>query len=84
MATLTGGVICQSQVARQYAGAVSTDVELQLDAAAAINTAIESSLYTTTLSVSGESSADIQTLMSVLQALGYTVSLSSTTLTINW
>lgn len=84
MAILTGGVICESQIARQYAAAMGSGVELRLDAAGAINTAIESSLYSTTLSVSGESSEDIQGLMNQLQALGYTVSLSSTTLTITW
>lgn len=50
----------------------------------AINSAINSGLFSTTASLSGISAQDRQTAMNMLQALGYTVSLTASTLTISW
>lgn len=84
MALLSPGFICSANVARFGASNLSSDIEIQLDAAAAINTAIESYLFTCTLSITSESAIDIQNLTNLLQNLGYTFSISGTTLTINW
>lgn len=40
--------------------------------------------YTCTMSVSGATSQDLQTLLEVLHTSGYTTSIATTTLTINW
>ena len=50
----------------------------------AIALATGSSAYTCTMSVSGATSADLQYLLEVLHTSGYTTSIASTTLTINW
>lgn len=50
----------------------------------AINTAVNSGLFTCTASMTGYASLDIQDNMQMLSQLGYTVSLSGTTLTVSW
>ena len=85
MAIATGGVIIQAQVARNFAcGPINSEIELQIDIASSINTAIESGLFTANVSISGEAVADVQNCMTLLNALGYTVTLSGTTLTFTW
>lgn len=84
MSVLTGGVICASGTARRIAGTVTLTDVLLIAAATAINTAIGLYLFTCTVSVSGKTSQNIQILTNQLQALGYTWSISGTTLTINW
>lgn len=53
-------------------------------ASRAIVAACDASAYTCTMSVSGATSMDLQTLLEVLHTSGYTTSISTTTLTINW
>jgi hypothetical protein len=89
MATSARYFYPEAQAARSLAsgaaGSSSTsDADLQFDIANAILTAVDAGLFTCTVSVSGFAALDIQTEMGMLQGLGYTVSLSSTTLTINW
>ena len=62
----------------------STQTALIVLAVRAIAAACVTSAYTCTMSVSGASSADLQILLEVLHTSGYTTSISSTTLTINW
>lgn len=63
------------------AGAQTT---LYCVASRAIVAACDASAYTCTMSVSGATSENLQALLSVLHIHGYTTSISSTTLTINW
>lgn len=84
MAVSTGGVICAAETARRIAGTLTLSDVLLIAAATAINTAVGLYLFTTTVSVSGKTSQNIQILTNRLQALGYTWSISGTTLTINW
>lgn len=53
-------------------------------ASRAIVAACDASAYTCTMSVSGATSANLQALLEVLHTHGYTTSISTTTLTINW
>ena len=62
----------------------STQTALVVLAARAIAAACATSAYTCTMSVSGASSVDLQYILEVLHTSGYTTSISSTTLTINW
>ena len=50
----------------------------------AIVAACDSSAYTCTASISGITSTDLQWLLEQLHSAGYTTSISSTTLTVNW
>lgn len=60
------------------------DQPVQNVIAAAIATAVNSGLFTTTASMVGYTAANIQNNMNVLSQMGYTVTLSSTTLTVSW
>ena len=72
-------------MARSLAGKLNAgDQPVQNVIGAAIVTAINSGLFTCTASVSGYTSLDVQDNMNMLSQMGYTVSLSSTTLTISW
>lgn len=50
----------------------------------AILTAVESGLFTSTSSVSGATSANLQTLLETLHTAGYVATVSVTTLTCTW
>ena len=65
-------------------GLVNTDTALQLAVANVIRVACVANLYTTTVSISGKAAVDIQEVVSQLLDLGYTWSISGTTLTISW
>lgn len=77
-------IYCPSQTAREFASIPSSIATLELAICTAINTAIGTGLFTTTVSVSGKTATDIQESMNALSSMGYTVSLASTTLTISW
>lgn len=62
----------------------TTQTTLSCVASRAIVAACDASAYTCTMSVSGATSIDLQYLLEVLHTHGYTTSISSTTLTINW
>lgn len=53
-------------------------------ASRAIVAACDAAAYTCTMSVSGATSENLQFLLEVLHTSGYTTSISTTTLTINW
>lgn len=53
-------------------------------ASRAIVAACDAATYTCTMSISGITSADLQSLLELLHTSGYTTSISSTTLTISW
>jgi len=79
------GLYDSAVTARSYAGKKNAgDQPVQNVIAAAITTAVNGGLFTTTASVSGYAALDIQTNMNILTQMGYTVSLSGTTLTISW
>jgi hypothetical protein len=73
-----------SSTARMFASIPSTIGTLELSVCDDISIAVGDGVFSTTSSVSGETATDIQEIMNILQQLGYTVSLSSTTLTISW
>ncbi len=62
----------------------STQTTFTCVASRAIVAACDSSAYTCTMSISGITTIDLQYLLEVLHTSGYTTSISSTTLTINW
>lgn len=62
----------------------STQTALVILAVRAIAAACGTSAVTASISISGASSVDLQYLLEVLHTSGYTTSISSTTLTINW
>jgi len=62
----------------------TTQTILLVTAMRAILLATLTPAYTCTMSISGASSVDLQTLLEVVHTSGYTTSISSTTLTINW
>ncbi len=66
------------------AGDTGTKTDRVLATNAAIATAVTSNLFTCTVSVSGWTSGDLQFVLEQLQIEGYTTSISTTTLTINW
>ena len=62
----------------------STQTALVILAVRAIAAACGTQAVTASISISGASSIDLQYLLEVLHTSGYTTSISSTTLTINW
>lgn len=62
----------------------SAQTALVVLAVRAIAAACGTSAYTCTMSISGATSANLQYLLEVLHTSGYTTSISTTTLTINW
>lgn len=62
----------------------STQTTFLCVASRAIVAACDASAYTCTMSISGITSVDLQVLLEQLHTFGYTTSISSTTLTINW
>lgn len=89
MALVANGFIPEARIANALAGSQggfsgTSDVDLQFDIASALLTAVDGGLFSCTVSVTSFAAADLQNEMGILQALGYTVSLSSTTLTIKW
>lgn len=82
---IIGSFLPHAQVVRNLATTPDGEnSEIQAAVSAVLNTAIGNGLFTTTLSMVGYVSQEIQNTMNLLQALGYTVSLSGTTLTISW
>lgn len=85
MAILTGGIIATAPVARMLAGNLNSgDQPIQQVVATALNSAINSGTFSTTSSMSGYSAQNIQNVMLAMEGLGFTVSLSGTTLTYSW
>jgi hypothetical protein len=85
MALTCPGILSQSQIARMYSSTpTATNIVIELAIDNAINVAIGNGLFTCTYSVSGKSAIDIQNSMNMLKQLGYTATLSGTTLTISW
>lgn len=85
MAVLTPNLYPSAQMARSLAGKLNAgDQSVQNTIDVAINTAINAGLFTCTASVSSVGNDKLNDAMNLLQQLGYTVSLSSTTLTISW
>lgn len=62
----------------------SAQTALVVLAVRAIAAACGTSTYTTTISISGASSTNLQYLLETLHTSGYTTSITTTTLTINW
>jgi len=62
----------------------TTQKTLECVVSRAIVAACDASAYTCTASVSGATSVDLQYILEVLHTKGYTTSIASTTLTINW
>lgn len=85
MAYANDDVLISSTAAHNRSGDPSGTQTVLMDAcAAAIQTAVTAGNFTCTLSLSGKASQDIQFLLEALHNSGYTTSISSTTLTINW
>ena len=79
------GLYYSARKARELAATKNAgDQPVQNVIAAAITTAVNSGLFSTTASMSGYTDLNVQTNMNVLSQMGYTVSLSSTTLTVSW
>lgn len=79
------GPLCAAPFARSLASIKAGGDQPTINAIdVAVNTAINSGLFSATASVSGLSSQDIQNNMNMLQQLGYTVTISGTTMTISW
>lgn len=62
----------------------STQTALVILASRAIAAACGTNAYTCTISISGTTTVNLQYLLETLHTSGYTTSISSTTLTINW
>lgn len=86
MAMTSWGEIAPAQAARSLAGSFSSGTEVALHAAiaTAINAAIASGLFTTTVSASAYTASQVQNQMLLCEGLGYTVSYSVTTITLSW
>lgn len=85
MDSITNGNICGAQRARilsQTAGASGQTIEDAISVA--LNTAIDSGLFTTTVSMSGYPAQEIQNWIQLLNGLSYTTSYAVSTLTISW
>lgn len=81
-----GFVFNNAQSVREMcSGTYKTEAALQGAVIAVIVTAIAAAeTFTTTVSVSGYSGQDVNNVMRILVADGYTVSLSGSTLSISW
>lgn len=79
---------CLISSARAAVDASSTGTSAQtalvILACRAIAAACGTGAYTCTISVSGATSTNLQYILETLHTSGYTTSISSTTLTINW
>lgn len=89
MAIAFWGQFPQAQEARLLAqlkntSASGNDQPVQNTIDVAINTAINSGLFSTTASMSGIAAQDVQNMMGILNGLGYVISYAGTTLTISW
>ena len=85
MDSIALGNICGANRARQLSNLGGLNDEPVANAiSVALNTAINSGLFTCTASMSGFSAQNIQTWMNILAGLSYTTSLSGTILTISW
>lgn len=85
MDSIALGNICGAQRAHnlsQLQGGNDQPVEGAISAA--LNTAIASGLFTTTVSMSSYSAQDTQNWIQILNGLSYTTSYSGSTLTISW
>lgn len=78
---LIPSAVAAHEASTDHAGTQTTLMSL---AAADIAAATSAGNYTCTVSVSEQTSNDIQYLMEALHGLGYTISLSGTTLTVSW
>jgi hypothetical protein len=86
MNTSTSEVLWPSPVgahanALQFA---TTQSELCADIALAIVTAVESGLFTASIAMAGETSADVQYVVALLNQGGYQASVTGANLIINW
>lgn len=77
-------VLMSAIAAHNAAGDTGTQTDRMLAANAAIQTAVTSNTYSCTVSTSSWKSEDLSWVLEQLQIKGYTRSVSSTTLTINW
>jgi hypothetical protein len=85
MALINPSLYADSQQCRMLSSTpTSPDTVIQTAIDTAINTAIAAGLFTCTVSVTGKAAQDIQNNMSILQAMGYVVSLATTNLTVSW
>lgn len=86
MAMTSWGEIIPASAARSLAGSFATGNEVALHAAiaTAVNAAIASLLFTTTVACAAYSAQSIQNQMLLCEGLGYTVAYSVTTLTLSW
>jgi hypothetical protein len=84
---LSAGILIEAERAKELTGVndvTASDIPLQGVIQGDILTAVAAGLYTTTASMSGYSSIQVQALMDALRSLGYVISYSGTTLTIKW
>lgn len=86
MAMVSWGEIAPASAARSLATAFASGTESALHAAiaSAVNTAIANKLFTTTVAGAAYSASAIQNQMVLCEGLGYTVSYSTTTITLSW
>lgn len=88
MATVSWGEVAPAAAARSLSGSFVSGTETALHAAiaTAINAAIASGLFTTTVSASSYVTIPqaIQNQVNLLSGLGYTASYSGTTITVSW
>ena len=85
MASVSWGEIAPAAAARALSGfASATEAALHAAIATAVNAAIASGLFTTTVAASAYTASMVQNQMVLCEGLGYTVSYSGTTITISW
>lgn len=86
MASVSWGEIAPAAAARAIAGSFASATEIALHAAiaTAINLALTTGLFTTTVAASAYTASMVQNQMVLLEGLGYTVSYSGTTITVSW
>lgn len=79
------GLFPQAVGARELAGQIGAgNVALQVTIDNAINAAVGLGLFTTTASVAGATSLNLQDVLSKLKQLGFTATVSGTTITVSW
>jgi len=82
---LDDGLLDQAWVSRKFSDLpTNSDFLLQSAVGSAINTASATGAYTCTVATASYANALVQALMQRLVNMGYTTSLSGTTLTVNW
>ena len=84
---MTAGILIEAEKAKELTGVndvTASDIPLQGVIQAAILVGVAAGVYSTTASMSGYRSIQVQALMDALRSLGYIISYSGTTLTIKW